>query len=88
MVLSFTMLPLKPNGEIKNTGAYNQIPSDLAIFRHKAPSGVCRWSLSEHDTLVRLKGTARHLHHGARWNPRTVSFILAEQAAPVLSLAD
>jgi hypothetical protein len=33
-------------------GAYDRIPSDLAIFRQESPNGV-RWrSIPEHDTLA------------------------------------
>jgi hypothetical protein len=49
---SFTVLPLKPNGQIKNIGAYDRIPSDLVIFRQESTNGV-RWrSILEHDILA------------------------------------
>jgi hypothetical protein len=47
---SFTVLPLKPNGQIKTWVHYDRILSDLAISKHESPSGVCTRSILEHDT--------------------------------------
>jgi hypothetical protein len=49
---SFIVLPLKPNVQIKDMGAYDRIPSDPAIFRQESPSGVHWGSIPEHDTLA------------------------------------
>jgi hypothetical protein len=49
---SFTVLPLKPNGQIKNMGGYDRIPSDPVIFRQESPNGVLWRSISEHDILA------------------------------------
>jgi hypothetical protein len=54
---SFASLLLKPSGRIKNTRAYDQIPSDPAISRHEAPNEVCRRSLLEHNTSARTMRT-------------------------------
>ena len=54
---SFEALPLKPNGQRKNTGAHDRIPSDPAISRHESPSGVRRRSLPKHDRPARSMGT-------------------------------
>jgi hypothetical protein len=42
----FVSLPPETKRQ-KNKGARGQIPSNLAIFRHEAPNGACRWSLLE-----------------------------------------
>ena len=80
---SFEALPLKPNGQIKNTGAPDRIPSDPAISRHESPSGVRRRSLPKPDTLARSRYRRQaDLRLLAIWNPRTTTFIEAKQAAP------
>ena len=53
---SFEALPLKPNGQRKNTGAHDRIPSDPAISTHESPSGVRRRSLPKHDRPARSMG--------------------------------
>jgi hypothetical protein len=50
---SFATLSLKPNGQIKNTGAHDRIPSNSATSRHEAPNKGRRRSLPEHDTPPR-----------------------------------
>ena len=73
---SFEALPLKPNGQIKNTGAPDRIPSDPAISRHESPCGVRRRSLPKLDNLARSRYRRQaDLRLLAIWNPRTTTFI-------------
>jgi hypothetical protein len=79
---SFAALLVKPNGQIKNMGALDRIPSDPAISRHKALSVVCRRSLLEYNTPARsMEGYSVDLHIGVRLNSRTASFIQDELVA-------
>jgi hypothetical protein len=67
------------SGQIKNKGTHDRIPSNPAIFRHKASIGARRRCLTEYDTPTRSMGTSirQFFYLGAWWNPRTVSFVQA-----------
>jgi hypothetical protein len=80
---SFTALPLKPKGQLKNMGTQDQISSDPAISSMKSlveyAGGAFRNTTLHLD---RWDGHLADLHLGATWNPRTASIIKVEQAAP------
>ena len=73
---SFEALPLKPNGQRKNMGAHDRIPSDPATSRHKSPSGVRRQSLPKRDRPARSMGKGiRQIFILSREKPRTITII-------------